>query len=95
MGIYDKRYHICDIRWGWTEEELVENERLVLEERTRAPVVYSNERYIAKRDYSEWMRFGFTEEEAKQLFLHNMLRRIPNSLMVQTFMKKVMKWLVG
>ena len=61
----------------------------------RIAQVYSNDRYVAKEDYSEWLRFGFTEEEAKQLFLHNMRRRIPNSLMVQTSMKKVIKWLVG
>ena len=93
MGIYDKQYHIRDIRWGWTDEEIEECERMVRQERIAQ--VYSNDRYVAKEDYSEWLRFGFTEEEAKQPFLHNMRRRIPNSLMVQTSMKKVIKWLVG
>ena len=74
MGIYDQKFHIRDIRWGWTEEELVENERLVLEEQ-----------YVANRDYSDRLRFEFTEE-AKQFFLC-----MPNSLMVQIFMKNFIK----
>ena len=48
-----------------------------------------NERML-REELSEWTRFGFTQEEAMSLFLHNKyIRRIPASFLVQTFMRKL------
>jgi hypothetical protein len=79
VGIYDKRYHIRDIRWGWTDAEIMENERMIRQERIAQ--VYRNDRYVAKEDYST--------------FFDGTVPKIPTSLCRSIFFKKVMKWLVG
>ena len=75
MGIYDKRYHIRDIRWGWTDEEIEECERMVRQERIAQ--VYSNDRYGAKEDYS--------------VLMAKLAPKIPPSLCGVVFVKKVLK----
>ncbi len=82
MGIYDKRYHLGEHRLDWTDDEIMENERMVCEERNAAIArVYGNDRYVAKEDYST--------------FFDGMVSKIPISLCRSIFFKKVMKWLVG
>ena len=88
-----KRYQIRDIRGGWTEEQLRENERMMCEELNGLfiqgrqsnidPYPYDESRYrtVAKEDYS--------------VLFAQMAPKIPPSLCGSFFLRKVMKWLVG